>query len=58
MKDPSVRWRLVDDGPWFDNQVGTLLIDGRAIELTLDKAVPGEDPDKPRLDRVLSHRLA
>src|SRR5215218_2936002 len=58
VRDPSVRWRLVDDGPWFDNQVGTLTIDGRQIDMTLDKAVPGEEHSKPELERVLAHRLA
>ena len=39
----DVRWRMVGDGPWFDNQVATLRIDGRAIELRLEKAVPVDD---------------
>jgi PhoD-like phosphatase len=56
--DPSVHWRLVDDGPWFDNQVGALTIDGRQIEMSLHKAVPGEEHGKPKLERVLAHRLA
>ena len=56
--DPSVHWRLVGDGPWFDNQVGTLNIKGREIEMALDKAVPGEEHSKPKLERVLEHRLA
>jgi hypothetical protein len=56
--DPPVRWRLVDDGPWFDNQVGTLRIEGRRIEMTLDKARPGDSDSEPRLERVLSRRLA
>jgi hypothetical protein len=58
VKDPPVRWRLVDDGPWFDNQVGTLLIEGRKIEMALDKAVEGESDAEPALERVLEHRLA
>jgi hypothetical protein len=58
VEDPPVRWRLVDDGPWFDNQVGRLLIEGRKIEMTLDKAIPGESDIESRLERVLSRRLA
>ena len=27
--EPPVRWRMVGDGPWFDNQVASLRIDGR-----------------------------
>jgi hypothetical protein len=56
--DPSVRWRWVDDSPWFDNQVASLRIDGREIEMALDKAVPGASPEQPTLERVLSRRLA
>ena len=39
--DPDLRWRFVE-GPYFDNQVGTVTIDGRSAELTLEKTVPGE----------------
>ena len=55
--DPPVRWRMIGDGPWFDNQVAGLKIDGREIEMRLDKAVP-VDTDSASLDRVLDHRLA
>jgi hypothetical protein len=54
--DPPVRWRLVGDGPWFDNQVATLYIDGREIEMRLEKAVP--DAGDARLEQVLDARLA
>ena len=55
--DPDVRWRMVGDGPWFDNQVATLEIDGRRIAMRLEKAVP-TDTDSARLERVLDRRLA
>jgi hypothetical protein len=55
--DPPVRWRMIGDGPWFDNQVAGLKIDGREIEMRLDKAVP-VDIDSASLDRVLDYRLA
>jgi hypothetical protein len=55
--DPGVRWRMIGDGPWFDNQVARLEIDGRRIGMRLDKAVP-VDTSSARLDRVLDHRLA
>ena len=51
VQDPPVRWRMIGDGPWFDNQVATLRIDGRAIEMRLDKAVPVDErlgPPRPR----------
>jgi PhoD-like phosphatase len=55
--DPGVRWRMIGDGPWFDNQVATLEIDGRRIAMRLEKAVP-VDRSSARLERVLDHRLA
>ncbi len=55
--DPDVRWRMIGDGPWFDNQVASLVIDGRAIEMRLEKAVP-VDATSARLDRVLDRKLA
>jgi hypothetical protein len=57
VRDPDVRWRMVDDGPWFDNQVATLRVDGRRIDLRLERAVP-VDTHTARLDRVLERRLA
>jgi PhoD-like phosphatase len=57
VRDPGIRWRMTGDGPWFDNQVATLVIDGREIEMRLDKAVP-VDESRAKLDRVLEHRLA
>jgi len=46
-----VRWERVGDGPWFDNQVATLVLDGREAAIALDRAVgPPEGP--PRLERL------
>jgi hypothetical protein len=55
--DPGIGWRLVGDGPWFDNQVATLIVDGRELHMRLDKAVP-VDEEQARLECVLDHRLA
>ena len=55
VEDPGIRWR-VTDGPYFDNQVATLRIRGRALEVDIDKTVAG-DPH-PRLERVCRRRLA
>jgi hypothetical protein len=55
--DPGIRWRLDDGGPWFDNQVATLTIDGRRIEMRLEKALP-DDAGGVELERVLDRRLA
>jgi PhoD-like phosphatase len=57
VEDPGIRWRLMGGGPWFDNQVATLVLDGRRMDMHLDRAVPvGED--EARLERVLDTRLA
>jgi hypothetical protein len=55
VEDPGIRWRITD-GPYFDNQVATLRIRGRALEVDIDKTVAG-DPD-PELERVCRRRLA
>jgi hypothetical protein len=57
VRDPGIGWRMIGDGPWFDNQVATLTVDGRRIEMRLDKAVP-VDENSARLECVLEHRLA
>ncbi|MET0973757.1 MAG: alkaline phosphatase family protein, partial [Thermoleophilaceae bacterium] len=57
VRDPGIRWRLTGGGPWFDNQVATLVIDDRRMDMHLDKAVP-VDEDDARLERVLDVRLA
>jgi len=53
--DPGIRWRLLD-GPYFDNQVATLELGGRAATMHLDKTVPGED-GKEALEESFSRRL-
>ncbi len=57
VEDPPVRWRRRGGGPWFDNQVAMLTIDGRRMDMTLEKAVP-VDEEHARLDLVLDQRLA
>ncbi len=54
--DPGVRWRL-RDGPYFDNQVAMLSLDGRRLEMRLDKTIPG-DEDEDRLETTFRRRLA
>ena len=57
VRDAGIGWRMKGDGPWFDNQVATLEIDGRAISMRLEKAVP-VDEDEARLECVLDQPLA
>ena len=48
---------MVGGGPWFDNQVATLIVDGRDLHMRIDKAVPVDD-ESARLDCVLERRLS
>ena len=43
--DPGIRWRLLE-GPYFDNQVATLRLDGRRATARLDKTVAGEEDER------------
>jgi hypothetical protein len=54
--DESVTW-TVEEGPWFDNQVATLELDGRHGWMALDKVVEPAD-GTPRLERVMRRRLS
>lgn len=53
--DPGLRWRCLE-GPYFDNQVATLSLEGRDARLRLDKTVPGEE-GKEALEKTFSRRL-
>ena len=56
--DPPIRWR-VRGGPFFDNQVGTLDMDGRSLVMRLERAIPGPEGTTDRgLDTVHEQRLA
>jgi len=52
---PGLTWR-VERGPWFDNQVAALELDGRSSLLRLERTVPG-DADEP-LVVIMEKRLA
>jgi len=54
--DAGIRWRLCE-GPYFDNQVASMRIDGRRMNLRLDKTV-GEGPHEDRrLERVFDRAV-
>jgi hypothetical protein len=53
---PGMGWR-VPEGPYFDNQVATLRLDGRKATLRLDKTVAGEE-DESALNKTFERRLA
>ena len=52
---PSLRWRVVR-GPWFDNVVGTLYLDGPRATLTMEKTLR-DSAAEPVLETVYEHRL-
>jgi hypothetical protein len=62
VRDPAVRWRI-KDGPWFDNAISSLEIEGRRLDLRIEKALPEDEQsrgeeDERRLETVLERRLA
>jgi hypothetical protein len=41
---PSVSWQRLS-GPYFGNEVATLILDGRRAEATLQRSAPSDDSD-------------
>jgi hypothetical protein len=54
--DPEIQWRFLD-GPYFDNQVASVTLEGRASRLKLEKTQPGE-PHEHRLETTFEQELA
>jgi PhoD-like phosphatase len=54
--DPGIRWRLLE-GPYFDNQVATLRLDGRHAVARLDKTVAGDERERS-LEKSFERRIA
>ncbi|MGH3608740.1 MAG: alkaline phosphatase D family protein [Pseudonocardiaceae bacterium] len=54
VKDPAVRWRLLQPPTW-ENQLGWLHLDGRELRLTIETVREGHEPE---LEVSLNHRLA
>jgi hypothetical protein len=51
-------WRVLR-GPYFDNQVGRVELEGRAARVRIERAVPGDAAGStPRLEPVLARELA
>lgn len=58
VREPDIRWRLAGGRePWFDNQVGTLELEGRRARLQVEKTVPDDHVD-PQLQTVIDVCLA
>jgi hypothetical protein len=56
-RDPEVRWRLVE-GPFFDNQVATITLEGHRARMKLEKTVGDAQSDRRNLETVFERRLA
>ncbi len=54
--EPPIRWRICE-GPFFDNQVASLLIKGRQAAISLDKTKPGAHHEKT-LERTFERPLS
>jgi hypothetical protein len=57
---PDIRWRFCE-GPYFDNQAATLVLDGRSSTMRLEKTVADEaqsERSRPKLETVFEHQLA
>jgi hypothetical protein len=53
-----VRWRFAHGEPWFDNQIGSLVMDRRRATFVLEKTLPTDGDDGTlRLERVFERPL-
>jgi PhoD-like phosphatase len=58
--DPGIRWRFCE-GPFFDNQAATLILDGRSSTMRLEKTIADEATsgrEIPKLETVFERPLA
>ena len=49
--------KAIDDGPWFENQLATLHLDGKRCTFELEQAL-GAGDELPTLEQVAIRRLA
>jgi len=55
--DPPIRWTVLE-GPWFDNNIATLAVRGRALELMWERGVVrGDDDEHPAVEVVRDVRI-
>ena len=57
VEDPGIRWRFCE-GPFFDNQVATLSLDGRSARMKLEKVPRDPEGRDERLERVFERTLS
>jgi hypothetical protein len=57
VEDPDIRWRFAG-GPYFDNQIATLSLEGLRASLTISKTVRDPEAEGPRLETAFERRIA
>jgi hypothetical protein len=57
VEQEEVSWGLTHERPWFENNVATLVLEGRRARLTFEKAVL-DDSGEPGLEKIYERRLA
>jgi hypothetical protein len=57
VRDPDLRWRFLE-GPFFDNQVATITLEGRRARLKLEKTAGDPQSDRRSLETVFERQLA
>jgi hypothetical protein len=55
--EPEIRWRF-REGPFYDNQVATVTLDGHSASMRLEKTVGDPDSDRRELELVYEQRMA
>ena len=55
--DPRIRWRF-SEGPFYDNQIATLELDGRSASLKLERTTGNPELDKRQLVTSFERRIA
>jgi PhoD-like phosphatase len=51
--DPPIRWRMAGGGPWFDNQIALLEVDGRRLDVRIESPRP-DGVLEPLIERRLA----
>jgi hypothetical protein len=57
VEDPDIRWRFAC-GPYFDNQIATLSLEGREASLTISKTVHDPEAEGAQLETAFERRIA
>jgi hypothetical protein len=56
-EEEKLSWRLTHDGPWFENHVATLHLDGKHAKITFERAVT-DSSGEPSLEKIYERRFA